>query len=212
MDLTNLYLDAFGLLLNEEKTELLRTRTSYLGTPILKPITFLAKKFERLEDYGIRDLGTYPTTPENKPKIEILPYGNFTLPASSIASFSRRKILSKTPMHNGRGTIKQIYGFEDYRITIRGFLLPEPSHPQGLTTIEAQEKALIKWDNAQGNIPILGEEFNGSRDIQAIAIQDIDFPALRGKPKIRPFVINALSASHAEEEADSFLEVIKPKT
>lgn len=211
MDLSNLYLDAFGLRLNENETELLRTRTSYLGTPILKPITFLAKKFERLEDYGIRDLGTYNPSPANKAPVQIIEYANFTLPASSIASFSRRKIISKTPMHNGTGTMKQIYGFEDYRITIRGFLLPEPSQPQGLTTIEAQEKELIKWDNALGNIPILGEDFNGFRDIQAIAIQNIEFPALRGKEKIRPFVINALSAPHAEEAASGFIEVLKPK-
>lgn len=209
MDLSNLYLDAFGLRLNDEETELLQTRTSYLGTPILKPITFLAKKFERLESYGIRDIGTYKATPENTP-VQIIEYAPFTLPASSIASFSRRKIISKTPMNNGTGTIKQIFGFEDYRITIRGFLLPEPSQPQGLTTIQAQEKELIKWDNALGNIPILGEDFNRFRDIQAIAIQNIEFPALRGKEKIRPFVINALSAPHAEEAASGFIEVLKP--
>jgi hypothetical protein len=206
MDLSNLYLDAFGLQLNQEQTELVRE--SYLGTPILQPITFLASKYETIKGYGIRDFGTFERTKENAGKIEIINYADFTLPASSIASFSSRKIINKTAMPDGF-TAKEIYGFEDYRITIRGFLLEDPGQPQGHFSIKEQERELIKWDNVQANIPIAGEYFN-IREIKAISIESLEFPALRGRPKIRPFLINAISGSTAEKDADSFIEVIEP--
>jgi hypothetical protein len=151
---------------------------SALGTPILWPILFsksdLAKKYNNkgeLIDFNSQD---------------------FRLPIASIISFRRDKIMSTTKINGGRGTVKEIYGFDDWQITINGFLIPDGSQPQGLKNPLQQEKELIKWDNCASRVDVFGELF-AVRGIKSLTIKGINFEPLRGKPNIRAYTINALS-------------------
>jgi hypothetical protein len=156
---------------------------SAMGTPILFPIVFsanpLAKKYNELG--------------------ELVPFvsDDFRLPITSLVSFRRDKIMGVTRINGGKGTVKEIYGFDDWQITINGFLIPDASQPQGLKTPLAQEKELIKWDNCASSIAVFGELFTAGR-IKNITIKGISFEPMRGKPNIRTFTITAISDSPIE--------------
>lgn len=159
------------------------SKISYLGTPILFPITFLAdNKYRRYAANG---------------EIEEVQMGDFTLPAACVISFRRAKIMSKTPMNGGYGTVKEIYGFNDYDITINGFFLPDPAQPQGLTTPLQQEIEMSKWDELACSIKVACHLFN-MRDIKAITMEEFNVAPERGRPNVRPFSVRAKSDEEVE--------------
>lgn len=156
---------------------------SAMGTPILFPIVFSAN----------------PLAKKYNEKGELVPFvsDDFRLPITSLVSFRRDKIMGVTRINGGKGTVKEIYGFDDWQITINGFLIPDASQPQGLKTPLAQEKELIKWDNCASSIAVFGELFTAGR-IKNLSIKGISFEPMRGKPNIRTFTINAISDSPIE--------------
>lgn len=161
---------------------------SAMGTPILFPIVFsatpLAKKYNELG--------------------ELVPFesGDFRLPIASLVSFRRDKIMGVTRINGGKGTVKEIYGFDDWQVTINGFLIPDASQPQGLKTPLAQEKELIKWDNLASSIAVFGELF-AVRKIKNLTIKGISFEPMRGKPNIRTFTMTAISDGAIEDYINS---------
>lgn len=151
--------------------------TSGLGTPIIFPLYFSA--------------GTYKKY-NNKGEIVDKKMGDFRLPIASIASFRRDKVMGTTKINGGNGSVKEIYGFDDWQVTINGFLLPDKSQPQGLINPLDQEKELVRWDNLASSIEVFSELFTARR-IKNLTIKGINFEPMRGKPNIRAFTINALS-------------------
>lgn len=156
----------------EEATEL-----SQMGTPILFPITFLAGPYIRYDDQG---------------KIEHVQMEDFRLPVSCIADFRQAKIIAKTNVSGGKGTVKEIFGFDDWQIGIKGFFLPERNHPQGLEKPLDQELKLLEWVDLACSVGILGHLFT-MRGIHAITIEDFNVTTERGRPKARPFSLTATS-------------------
>lgn len=151
---------------------------SFLGTPILFPITLMEGSYKKYRQDGSLD-----TAHQMR---------EFRLPITSVVDFDRAKNMSVTNINGGRSTVKEIYGFEDWNIQINGFLLPDPMQPQGFTTPLAQEEELYRWDELACSVDVLSELFS-MRDIASITIKNISIRALRGKPNIRPFSIQALS-------------------
>jgi len=164
-----------GITIIEDTQEALEK--SALGTPILFPIKFVKGSYKRYNQSG---------------EIEVTQMGEFRLPIASIIDFRRAKIIGTTKVNGGRGSVKEIYGFDDWQITINGFIIPDDSQTQGFKTIEQQEAELTKWDNLACAIEVDCPLFTNKR-IKYITITEMTFSPMRGRPKIRTFTITALS-------------------
>lgn len=150
---------------------------SALGTKILFPIRFLEGTYKQYNKEG---------------EIVDKKLGTMRLPIASVISFSRSKLMTTTKINGGRGTVKEIYGFDDWKITINGFFLPDDSQPEGYKTPSEQEKQLFKFENLASSIEV-GCELFTEKKIKYLTIESINVEPMRGKPKIRAFTINALS-------------------
>lgn len=157
----------------EEAVEL-----SFMGTPVIHPITLLGGNYKFYTKDG---------------QIETKPMPDFRLPITAIVDFSREKVISTTRVNNGAGgTVKELFSFDDWNITIRGFCVLDLAQRQGHISAFMQEQELLLWENIVDSIGVSGKLFN-VRNISNMVIRSIPVTALRGKPKIKPFVINALS-------------------
>jgi Domain of unknown function (DUF6046) len=112
---------------------------SGLGTPIIYPIYFSAGTYKKYSLQG---------------EIENAVMSDFRLPIASIVSFKKEKIVGVTKINGGNGTVKEIYGFDDFKVTINGFLIPDASQPQGFKKSLDQEKELLKWNNLASSIAV----------------------------------------------------------
>jgi hypothetical protein len=162
---------------------------SAMGTPILFPILFSEGNYKKYNERG---------------ELVDKKMGNVRLPIASLVSFRRDKIMGVTRINGGSGTVKEIYGFDDWQVTINGFLIPDASQPQGFKTPLEQEKELIKWDNLASSIAVFGELF-AVRKIKNLTIKGISFEPMRGKPNIRTFTITAISDGAIEDYINSGL-------
>ena len=176
---SNLPQDPNGLYSGIEVIDLQEaTQLSHLGTPVLFPITFLA--------------GTYKQFDRETGQISRKVMSEFQLPPTCVASFRRPKVISKTKMNGGYSTVKEIFGFTDYEITINGFFIPEPGHPQGYVSPKSQEDQMVKWDDLADAINVTSEILL-SREIHSILIEDFNPVPQRGRPNLVPFTIRAVS-------------------
>lgn len=150
---------------------------SALGTPILWPILFSEGNYKKYNDRG---------------EIVTKKMGDFRLPIASIISFRRDKRMTETNINGGKDSVKEIYGFSSWVVTINGFLIPDGSQPQGFKNPLEQEKELVKWDDLASSVDVFGELF-AVRKIKSLTIKGISFDPMRGKPNVRAYTINALS-------------------
>lgn len=188
--------DAYGIELKEKPDDIQKLfqgiqiieddneafETSSYGTPIVYPITF--------------GQGTYKKYNESGELVD-KKMDNFRLPIASVISFKRDKLMTETKVNGGLGSVKEIYGFDDWNITINGFLIPDASQPQGFKTVKQQEDQLGKWDNLASSIDVGCELFTAKR-IRYITIKGIQFEPMRGKPNMRSYTITALSDNPIE--------------
>ena len=158
---------------DEEDTNMV----SGLGTQILYPLVFQSGSYKKYNQKG---------------EIENVRMGSFRLPITSIASFRNDKIMGVTRVNGGNGTVKEIYGFDDWQVTINGFLIPDSSQPQGFNSPFEQEKELHRWNNLASSISVFGKPFSIHK-IYNLTIKGMTFEPVRGKPLIRTFTINAIS-------------------
>ncbi len=151
-------------------------KLSYLGTPILMPMTLKGKKYQVFDSFG---------------NVVLQDYEDFVLPAATLVTMRRAKIINKTKANAANGTVKEMYGFNDWRIDIRGFCLADPSH-KNATAAYDQKLKLWEYDNVVDSIEILGQLFN-DLNISNIAIEEIQFNQLKGKPGVIPFYMKCVS-------------------
>jgi hypothetical protein len=196
----NLFLDAFGLKVNSMYMPEVSTgnpdtpsglytglevvedinqayEMSQMGTPIVFPVLFSSGIYKKYNDRG--------EIVDNR-------MGDFRLPIASIVSFRRDKIMGVTRINGGSSTVKEIYGFDDWQVSINGFLIPDGSQPQGFKNPLDQEREIVKWDNLASGIDVFGELF-AVRKIKRLTIKGVTFEPMRGKPNIRTFTITAIS-------------------
>ncbi|SIQ74253.1 DUF6046 domain-containing protein [Maribacter ulvicola] len=166
-------------LLPTEKVE----RLSHLGTPILHPI-----KFEK---------GNYKTYNE-KGEIIMTGLSDLYLPPTTLVDFKRAKILSRSTAIQGVGTVKELYGFDDWKIRIRGLCLNTPSN-----TARQQINELLKWEKVASGVDVVAKFFN-DKGIYSIAIESIEIKQIAGKPSVIPFTILA-------DSTDNDLQLIETK-
>ncbi|MEH6405766.1 MAG: DUF6046 domain-containing protein [Leeuwenhoekiella sp.] len=153
------------------------SKLSYLGTPVLFPITFVGGNYKRFASDG---------------RIEDIRMADFQLPVACVVDFRRPKTIITTPVSGGYGTVKEIFAFNDWELTINGFFLPDPNQAQGLVSPYDQEIETNNWNELVSSIAVESQIFL-DRKIESITISDFNVNSLRGQPKIRPFTINATS-------------------
>lgn len=151
-------------------------RQSYLGTPILHTLTLKG--------------GTYKVWDINGALID-KQYADFEMPVVTFSNFRRASIISQTRLPGADGSVLEQYGKDNWHIDIRGICLRDPSHKTA-TTAKDQKAALVSFDKIAGSIDVVSSLYN-DMDIYTIALREIRFGQLPGKPGTIPFSIRALS-------------------
>lgn len=145
---------------------------SLFGTPIMFPIVFKE--------------GTYQIY-DAKGRLSGVNYDNFRLPAATLVDFSRAKNITRTNVLGSNGTVKEIFGFDDWKIRMRGICLAE----KDLSEKEQIEK-ILEWEQIAGSIEVEGDLFK-DKEIFSLVIEDINIKQLQAKPGVIPFEITASS-------------------
>ena len=159
----------YGSIRTVEREEAMRL--SKLGTPIVFPVKFTAGSY-KFYDY--------------QSKIVEKQLSDFWLPPATMVDFSRVKNISRTDVIGGNGTVKEIYGFDDWQIRIRTVC-----HNDELSSRE-YEKRLIEWSEVIQSISVEGDLF-GWKNIHNLVIESIDIRSLEGAPNIIPIELNCIS-------------------
>ena len=145
----------YGSIRTVEREEAMRL--SKLGTPIVFPVKFTAGSY-KFYDY--------------QSKIVEKQLADFWLPPATMVDFSRVKNISRTDVIGGNGTVKEIYGFDDWQIEY--------------------EKRFIEWSEVIQSISVEGDLF-GWKNIHNLVIESIDIRSLEGTPNIIPIELNCIS-------------------
>lgn len=160
-------------------------RLSALGTPIILPIIFKGGGYNQYNELG---------------EIFIQNMEGFEVPATALVSMRRNKIITKTKATAAGSTIKEIYGFEDWRIDIRGFCLADTGRVTHKTAYD-QKKELNKWFHLVDSIHVVSELLN-DLGVDKLAIEELNFDQLKGAPGIIPFYMRCTS----DADFESFVE------
>lgn len=150
---------------------------SWMGTPVLGSFTLEGnKKYSTYNPDGSR--GT-------------LNIVDFPMPYATLVDFSRGMNLTKTKVLGSQGTIKEIYGLDDWKINIRGFCIAD-EYRDGFTTVEEQVNALCTFRKVTEPIGVTGLLFT-TKEINSIVIDELSINPIQGNTSVVPFTISATS-------------------
>lgn len=147
-------------------------KMSWMGTPVMFPMKFKGGSYQYYKPSGVLDQKQL---------------NDFELPFASVADFRRAKNITKTNVLGSNGTVKEIYGFDDWQVRIRGLCLDTPQ----MSAYE-QHKQLLKWEEIADSIEVVGELFK-DKSIYRLTVEDFDFKQPQGKQNVIPFEITASS-------------------
>lgn len=164
-----------GVEVIENETEVLRL--SYLGTPIVSPIIFKGREYQAYNHRG---------------ELEYRSLADFELPAATLATCTRAKVIGKTKAVAGNGSVKEIYAFDDWQIDIKGLCLADPSH-SAAPTVQDQERKLLEFEALSDSISLKYAPFFTAKGISELVIENIAFTQLKGKPGVIPFAMKCRS-------------------
>ena len=116
---------------------------------------------------------------------------DWTLPYSCIIDFSREKIITQTKTLGGTGTVKELFGLDDWEITIRGIAFNDRIWDNQKSAQEIIDK-LVEWNHVCDSIPVVGNLF-GRKDIDNIVIKKLSIQPIEGRYNVIPFQIDAIS-------------------
>lgn len=146
-------------------------RLSRFGTPIVFPIKFKGGDHKVYDQNG---------------KIKIQKYKDFWFPPATMVDFSRSKNITKTDVLGGNGTVKEIFGFDDWSIRIRTLCIVDE------LSARDYEKEILSWEKVIQSIAVEGDLFCW-KDIYSITINDIDIKSMEGSPNVIPIEIQCSS-------------------
>lgn len=155
--------------------------TSWMGTPIIGLLKFKAGTYKKYDSNGI---------------LEDRQMSDFTLPPATMFSFRRAKNITKTNLLGSNGTVKEIFGFDDWIIDAKGLAIDTPE-----MSAADQIKILGEWESLASSIEISGSLFT-TKNIHAIVIDDYKQESVQGSPGIIPFSMTLIS--------DDAIELILP--
>lgn len=157
---------------------------SHIGTPILYPILLKGGTYRRYDSQG---------------RVQETSMPDLRLPMASVVEMSRAKRIVKTDVAAAQGSVKEIYGFDDWSIRISGIMIDEPNHPQGRTTIEAMQESLQDFFDLADSIEVDGSLFH-TRGVYRLVLKSLNYNQFPGKPRVHGYQL--------ECESDAPLELI----
>lgn len=125
--------------------------TTWMGTPVLFPVKFHQGGYNRYTLSG---------------RLETVNMPDYYLPATTMISFRRGKIMERTNLLGNNGTVKEIYSFDDWVMDVKGLCLNDPES----SAIE-KLNALLAWEKLADSIRVSGQLFT-PLDIHAVSIAD----------------------------------------
>lgn len=140
------------------------TRLSRFGTPIIFPMKFKGGSYKIYDSKG---------------RIQQQQYEDFWFPPATMVDFSRPKNITKTDVSGGNGTVKEIFGFDDWSIRIRTLCIKDE------LSAREYEKKIVDFEKVIQSISVEGDLF-GWKDIHNLTIDDIDIKSIEGSPNIIP--------------------------
>jgi hypothetical protein len=153
-------------------------RLSQFGTPVLGSFT--------------TEGGIYKVYDKVSGRLVEKEYPDFEFPVATIVDFERPKNITKTPTIGSAGTVKEIFGFDDWQINIRGICLQDVSRVAQKKAKE-QQGMLIFLNEIAGSINLLKGKLFFEKYISRLTIEKLSISALQAKPGIVQFEITALS-------------------
>lgn len=117
-------------------------------------------------------------------------FRGFRFPPATVISVSGpAKIINRTQVSGGLGSVVEFGGKDDYSLTIRGLLvnLDNPREPP-----HEQMKELVRVLNIEQELEVtceLLQQFN----INCLVLGDAEFPEVEGQDNVQPFSIQAWS-------------------
>jgi len=147
---------------------------SDLGTKVENPVVFTGKTYNKYDGGMI---------------VQVQP-DDFVLPYAVTIDFVRSKNVIKTHINGHDGTVKEMFGMDDWQISIKGLILE-----QNGKTVDDIKQELLMYESLADTIKIKqGKQFT-EKGIYGIFIEELSFPQLKGFPKVQPFEISAVSDS-----------------
>jgi hypothetical protein len=138
------------------------------------------------------DAGTYKKY-DNNGILKEFGYSKFLMPLATIVDFSRPKTVVETPTIGGNGSVKEIIGLEDWAISIKGIILPDPERKEvAFRTVEGQMEAMQSFHEIADSIEVDGQIFH-KREISRIVTKSLAFSPVQGKPNMMQYTIDAVS-------------------
>nr|DAR79122.1 MAG TPA: hypothetical protein [Caudoviricetes sp.] len=150
-------------------------RLSWMGTPVVGVFNFQAGQYNCFRQGQIGKV--------NMPE--------FLFPYATLVTFSRAMNMTQTKIIGSAGTVKEIYGLDDWGINIQGICLTDRSRPN-CPTADEQVAELIRWRNVTDTINVSGPLFT-AKDIYALCIKSFSISPQQGRPGAIPFTIEAVS-------------------
>ncbi len=157
------------------------------------------EEYDRLSQFGTPIMGLfsvrggeYKIYDKRTGMLKDKEYGSFEFPAATIVDFSRSKNLIKTPTIGSTGTVKEVFGFDDWKINIRGICMNDGSRERQKTAKEQQE-ALIAINEIAGAVVVEKGALFLDKQITSFVIETLSFTAVQGKPNVIQYEIEAVS-------------------
>lgn len=147
------------------------------GTPIIYPVKFIGGEYPIYDWYG-------------KPGKRN--YEDLWLPATTMLDFSRAKNIIKTNVLGANGTVKEVFGFDDWQIRIRSLCIKDKK----MTAMQYADR-LQDWFEVAGGIKVQGSIF-GMKEIYNIVIENFDIKSVSGSPGVIPVELTACSNEPVE--------------
>lgn len=145
---------------------------SWMGTPIMFSAKFIGRSYRRYKPDG---------------STELAPMADLQLPPATMFSFRRAHNITRTNLLGSNGTVKEIYGFDDWVIDVRGLCLDEPTQ-----SAHQQLEQLLEWEKLADGIDISGALFE-QRKISRVCIADWSDNLQQGSSGIIPFQFQLFS-------------------
>ncbi len=157
------------------------------------------EQYDRLSQFGTPIIGsftvkgdTYKVYDKRTGMLEDKEYSSFEFPVASIVDFSRDKNVIVTPTIGSTGSVKEIFGLQDWRINIRGICMNDTSRKENVTAKE-QQLALIALNEIAGALIIEKGSIFLDKQITKLVIESLSFTAIQGKPGLIQYEIQAIS-------------------
>lgn len=150
---------------------------SWMRTPIVFPVTFQGSEYNRYKASG---------------ELEKVRIQDFRLPPATLFSFRRAHNITRTQVLGSNGSVKEIYGFDDWIMDVKGLCLPEPNNSSA-----AQMSKLLEWEKLADSFGLLGTLFD-QLDINAACISNFKRESLQGQPEVIPFSFQLIADEAAE--------------